>query len=147
MEPHAIHRLERMIELAHAHAAAEGALDLEGTLATLEPDPHYEFFPAGRSFRGMANTRRYYEYFFAEAMPRIAGSALHGEWSSGEGLAQEYSVTVRGNDGATREYRIVGIIKFGREKLTGERLYASDELFRFLVGPLWDEIAGGGASL
>ena len=132
--------LQRMIDLAHAHAAAEGAGDLEGTLATLEPEPFYEFHPAGCSFSGMENTRRYYRHFFAEVMPRIVGHTLHGEWSGPEGLAQEYSVVVRDERGATREHRIVGIIKFGPDKLSGERLYASDELLRFLVGPLWDEI-------
>jgi hypothetical protein len=141
MTPEPMQSTERMIDLAHAHSAAEAALDLDGTLATLEPEPLYEFYPAGRSFSGMANTRRYYEYFFAEAMPRIAGYSLHGEWSGLDGLAQEYSLVVLGDDGRTREHRIVGIIKFGREKLTGERMYASDELFRFLVGPLWDEMA------
>jgi hypothetical protein len=130
----------RLREVAHAHSAAEAAGDLGATLATLEAVPVYSFFPASREFRGMAATRRYYEHFFANVMPRIESYALHGEWEGPEGLAQEYSLVVRGDDGSRRTHRIVGILTYGREKLTGERLYASDELLRFLVGPLWDEL-------
>src|SRR5690242_3850231 len=39
---------QEMIEMAHAHAAAEGNNDLETTLATLEDDPVYELQPARR---------------------------------------------------------------------------------------------------
>ena len=55
---------EEMIEVAHAHAAAEGSQgDLETTLATLEPNPVYELQPGGRLLRGMDAVRSYYEFF------------------------------------------------------------------------------------
>lgn len=129
-----------MIELAHRHAQAEAEGDLEGTLATLEPEPVYCFFPAGRRFTGMASTRRFYRHFFAEVQPRIESYALHGEWTGAEGVAQEYSLVMRGDDSARTTHRILGILTFGRTALSGERLYASDELLRLLVGPLWDEL-------
>jgi hypothetical protein len=132
--------LDHMIEIAHRHAAAESAGDLAGTLATLDPDPVYTFHPANRRFTGMAATRRYYEHFFSNVMPRIEGYTLHTEWAGKEGLAQEYTVVVRHEDGRRREHRIFGILTFGKAALSGERLYASDEMFRFLVGPLWDEL-------
>jgi hypothetical protein len=52
---------KRMIELAHAHAAAEGSGDVEMTLNTLEPEPVYELQPEGRVLRGMDAVRRYYK--------------------------------------------------------------------------------------
>jgi hypothetical protein len=131
---------QELLAIARRHAQAEAEDDLEGTLATLEAEPVYEFFPSGRRFTGMANTRRYYEHFFANVRPRIESYALHGEWMSADGLAQEYSVVVRADDGSRREHRLIGILNFGSTALTGERLHGSDELFRFLVGPLWDEI-------
>jgi hypothetical protein len=130
-----------MLELAHAHAAAEAAGDLEGTLATLERVPVYTFHPAGVGFTGMAATRRYYEHYFSEVAARIAGYTLHAEFESEAGLAQEYTVVVRHDAGRTRDHRILGILTFGRKGLSGERLYASDEFFRFLIGPLWNELA------
>ncbi len=130
----------RLLDLARRHAAAEAAGDLEATLATLEPEPVYTFFPAQVGFAGMAPTRRYYEHFFAHVMPRIQGYTLLGEWENDRGLAQEYTVVVRQDDGRAREHRILGILTFGAHALSGERLYASDELFRFLIGPLWNEL-------
>lgn len=139
--PHAMVSIPRgMVELAHRHAAAEAAGDIEATLATLEPDPTYGFYPAGRGFTGMAPARRYYRHFFDAALPRIAGYTLHGEWLGAGGLAQEYTLRLREADGALSEHRIVGIITFGRTALGGERIYASERLLRFLVGPLWDEL-------
>jgi hypothetical protein len=133
--------LEEFVAIARRHAEAEGADDLAGTLATLDPDPVYEFFPSGRRFTGMDATRRYYEHFFANVRPRIAGYTMHAEWLSDTGLAQEYTVVVREDDGSLREHRMIGILNFGSGALAGERLHGSDELLRFLVGPLWDEIA------
>ena len=130
-----------LLESARAHAAAEAAGDLAGTLATLEPVPVYTFYPAGVGFTGMEPTRRYYEHYFSYVAPRIAGYTLLSEFESEDGLAQEYTVVVRHDDGRTREHRILGILTFGPTKLSGERLYATDEFFRFLVGPLWDELS------
>jgi hypothetical protein len=129
-----------LLDIARRHAAAEAAGDLTATLATLEAEPVYTFYPAQVGFVGMAATRRYYEHFFAYVLPRIQGYTLHGEWENDFGLAQEYTVVVRHDDGLAREHRILGILTFGPHALSGERLYASDELFRFLIGPLWNEL-------
>ena len=130
----------KLLDIARRHAAAEAAGDLAATLATLEAEPVYTFYPAQVGFIGMAATRRYYEHFFAYVLPRIQGYTLHGEWENDFGLAQEYTVVVRHDDGLAREHRILGILTFGPHALSGERLYASDELFRFLIGPLWNEL-------
>jgi hypothetical protein len=130
-----------LLELARRHAQAEAEDDMAATLATLEPQPAYEFFPAGRGFSGLPATRRYYRHFFEFVRPRIAGYTLHGEWLGPDGLAQEYSLQVRGDDGRVGEHRMIGILLFGRTALAGERMYGSEELFRLLVGPMWDELA------
>jgi hypothetical protein len=130
---------EAMIAVAHAHAAAEEAGDIDATMATLDDAPVYELQPRGVALRGRDRARRYYEPFFAECMPRVAGYTLRSEWVTDDGLGQEYQLVVNGPDGPSR-HDIIGILTFGQGgKLSGERLWASDELLRILFGPLLDE--------
>ena len=130
--------LDAMVAVAHAHAAAEEAGDMDATMATLDDDPVYELLPIGRELRGRDNARRYSEYFFAQCMPQIAGFELRSEWITDEGVGQEYRLSVAGPDGPVR-YDIIGILTFGQDgKLSGERLWASDDMFRILFGPVLD---------
>lgn len=136
--------VEALTAIAHRHAAAEAAGDLEATLATLEPDPVYELFPVARRMSGMQRARRYYEHFFANVTPRIRGYQMLGEWRNELGVLQEYDLTVGFRDGRTRDFRIMGLLKFGRTALSGERLYADTELLRILFEPLWGELEACG---
>jgi hypothetical protein len=126
---------EEWIEIAHRHAAAEAEDDLAGTLATLDPDPVYEFEPVGLVLRGMPAVRTYYEHFFATFEPRIAGFTLRSEWVTDEGLGQEYWIDLRLPDGGTQREAVVGILLFGEQGLRGERIYASDSMLRTMLGP------------
>jgi hypothetical protein len=129
--------LDAMIAVAHAHAAAEAECDLEATMATLDDDPVYELQPMGRVLRGRESALAYYEHFFAEAQPRIRGYVLRSEWVSDTGVLQEYTLQVDDGDGGTKRHEIIGILTFGSSgKLSGERIYASDELLAFMFGPL-----------
>ena len=128
--------LDALVEVARAHAHAEARGDLAGTLATLDPEPVYELLPMGVTLTGGAFARSYYERFFAECMPQFVGYELRNEWVMDDGLGQEYRIDVAAPDGA-RRHDILGILTFGEHGLlSGERLYASDELLRFLFGPL-----------
>jgi hypothetical protein len=129
---------EDMIELAHAHAAAEGSGDLETTLKTLEPDPVYELQPAGRALRGMDAVRRYYEYFFNNFQPLVEGYEMRSEWVTDEGVGQEYIIHIRLPDGRKEDQAIIGILLFGKTGLAGERLWASERLLRLMMGPVYD---------
>jgi hypothetical protein len=126
------------VAVARAHAEAEGNGDMEGTMNTLGPDPVYELLPIGRMLRGRDNARAYYEHFFANFAGRIAGYTMRAEWVTDEGLGQEYQVFID-ESGGRRRFDIVGILLFGDDGLlAGERIYASDELFAMMVGPLMD---------
>ncbi len=128
--------LDARVATARAHAEAEGAGDMEGTMSTLGADPVYELLPIGRLLRGRDAARAYYEHFFADFAPRIAGYTLRAEWVTDEGLGQEYQVYIDEPAGR-RRFDIVGILLFGDDGLlAGERIYASDELFGMMVGPL-----------
>ena len=130
------HDLDALVEVARAHAHAEAIGDLDGTLATLDPEPVYELPPLGVTLGGGAFVRAYYERFFTECMPRFVGYELRNEWVMDDGLGQEYRVDVATPDGS-RQHDILGILTFGDHGLlSGERLYAGDELLRFLFGPL-----------
>lgn len=129
-----------MIDLAHAHGAAEMAGDLAGTLATLDPEPVFHLLPIGLELRGMDNVRRYYEHFLGNVTPRLdlAKMTMLGEWVGPTGLAQEYVIHYTYPDGRERAFVIEGIIMFGKDRLAGERIYACDELLRIMFEPVWD---------
>jgi hypothetical protein len=123
---------------ARAHAAAEAAGDLASTLGTLVDNPRFELLPIGVVLEGPDAIRDYYEHFFAHFQQLVAGFSLRGEWVTDEGLGQEYQIQV---DTATgrRRFDVIGILLFGENgRLAGERIYASDELFRMMVGPVLD---------
>ena len=139
-------RIDRLVAIAHEHAAAEGRGDMEATLATLEPNPVYELQPAGLTFSGMAAARRCYEHFFAEFLPLDATSEMKGEWLTEEGLGQEYVIDLRLPDGHTERHNVIGILLFGTDRLSGERIYASERLFRLMYGPGFDAAVPIGTS-
>jgi len=133
---------QHLIDAAHAHVAAEGAADFDATLATLEGEPVYELLPVGLRMRGMDAARRYYRHFFDHVQPRMVAdkAIVHGSWLGDTGLGIEYTVYVTGDDGVERPYRILGILTFGQTALTGERVWADEELLRLMFAPLWEEM-------
>jgi hypothetical protein len=130
---------DAMVAVAHAHAAAEEAGDLAATMATLDDHPLYELQPMGVVLRGRDLALRYYEHFFAAVMPTMAGFRLRSEWVTDEGVGQEYELMITRPEGP-RRHAIIGILTFGTDgRLSGERLYASDELLQLFFGPLLAE--------
>jgi hypothetical protein len=126
------------LAVAHAHAAAEGSGDLAATLGTLVENPRFELLPIGVVLQGGDLIRSYYEHFFAHFQQRVAGYSLRSEWITDEGLGQEYQIQVKTPAGQ-RRFDVIGILLFGDDsRLAGERIYASEELFRLMVGPVLD---------
>lgn len=133
--------LLQLVAIAAAHAELESGKDIEALLATMEGEPVYDFYPVGKRFRGMANTRRYYRHFFDELQPRIVAFTFVSEAIGEAGAFMEYIVRVRHADNEDLvDHRVLGILTFGEQALTGERLYADERFFRMLTGPLWDEL-------
>jgi len=130
---------DQRLAVAHAHSAAEGSGDLATTLATLNEDPVYEFQPVGRMFRGKDTARRYYEHFFANFSPLTESFEIRGEWTTPEGLGQEYTMWLRLPDGTRERHEIIGVLLFGTTGLAVERVYASERLLRLMLGPIYDE--------
>ena len=136
-----------MIDIAHAHSAAEADGNLEATLATLDDDPVYELQPVGLTFSGGAAVRTYYEYFFKSFMPRTLGSSRRGEWVGDDAVTEEYEIELTMPDGKVEHHSIIGILVFGQKGLAGERVWASERLLRVLFGPAYDIATPIGASV
>ena len=109
-------------------------------MATLDDDPVYELQPMGVALRGPRDRPSGTTSTSSPSvMPTIASYRLRSEWVTDEGVGQEYELTVAGPDG-DRRHAVIGILAFGDDsRLSGERLYASDELLQLFFGPLLDE--------
>ncbi len=129
---------EELMAIALAHAESESGNDIEATLSTLEPAPVYELQPVGRVLRGMPAARRYYEHFFASFRPLVRGFELRSEWVSDAGVGQEYVIRLRTPERGDEQHHVIGILTFGREALSGERVYASERLLRLMFGPAYE---------
>jgi hypothetical protein len=126
------------VEKVREHLAAEAAMDLEGTLATMEGPYYYEVWPLGMRMEGYENARAYYENHFKTLRPRMLASTPVGEWENPDGVVIERDVEVAGEDGGTDHYRVVAVLTVGDEGVTGERIYASEEFCRRNFGDILD---------
>ena len=68
----------------------------------------------------------------------VAGFELRGEWVTPEGVGQEYRIAVRTPEGGVEQHHVIGILTFGENALSGERVYASERLLRLMFGPVYD---------
>lgn len=128
------------IAAAYAHAASEEGTDVEAILATIDPDPVFEFYPIGKRFTGMATTRRYYTNFVNSFGPRMIRHKLLAESVGPEGLVQEFVLTMtHEGDDAPTSHHVMAIVLFGKEGIAGERICSDDKFLRSLLGPVWDE--------
>ena len=131
-----------LIGVASRHALTEGGQDLDAIMATMEGEPTYQYFPVGRSFTGSEKTRRLYRHFIDEVQPRIASFNVVSESVGLQGAVQEYDIHIRLiGESVPSWHRIMAILVFGEQGITGERMYSDEALFRTLTGPLWDEMA------
>ena len=131
--------IEKMAALGTRHAELEAKGDLEPLLATLAPDPVYEFHPLRRCMRGDDRVRRFYEQFCSRFLSLRSDFALIAEWVGIDSVAQEYDISLR-VDGAIERFRVLGILYARGDRLGGERVYASERFIRLLTGPLFDEL-------
>jgi hypothetical protein len=132
-------RIAQVLAVGTNHAQVETAGDLDSTMATLVPDPVYEFFPVGLRMRGTDAVRRYYEHLMAHFLPKVEAATVIDEWCNESSLNQEYDVSVR-VDGRLERHRVLGILEVAGDRLSGERIYASERALRLMLGDVYDEL-------
>jgi hypothetical protein len=131
---------QTVLDLCHEHAAAEAQMDMERVLATLVPDPIFEYFPLGRVMAGWAKVERFYRDQYPRFVRDVVGFELLDEWVNEHAALQEYKITIAGHEHAT--YHVMSIMQVDQasELLTGERLYCDEAFVRALLGPLYDSL-------
>jgi hypothetical protein len=112
---------ESVLALCHEHAAAEAELDMARVLATLVPDPRFEFFPVGKVLAGWAKVERFYLEQYPRFVRDVVGFELLDEWVNARAALQEYTISVGGSEGA--RYHVVSMMPVDErsELLTGVR--------------------------
>ena len=125
---------------AMRHIYVESHDDIEGTLGTLVENPVYELHPIGLRMRGREQARRYYEYFFKEARRHVVDYVVHGYCYGETSMTVEVTISWKYDDGAIRKFRNLTVLPYGEGGITGEIMYAEDDFFRVLFGPILNEL-------
>lgn len=131
---------QTLLALCHEHAGAEAELDMDRVLATLVPEPRFEFFPMRRAVSGRAAIERFYREQYPAFAPRVRGYEVLGEWTNEVAALQEYTIDLAEDDGRVVTYHVISMMPGDDATglLTGERLYCDDGFVRALLGPLHD---------
>lgn len=128
---------QRVLNLCREHAEAEAIEDVPRVLATLCPDPKFEFFPLRKQIRGWDNIETFYRTQYGKFAPLVVGYEVIGEWTNEVAALQEYVIDVA-EAGATRRYHVISMMPADEPSglLSGERLYCDDGFVYALLGPL-----------
>ena len=128
---------QRVLALCQEHAGAEAEEDVGRVLATLCPNPRFEFFPMRQQIAGWANVEAFYRTQYGKFAPKVKGYEVIGEWTNEIAAVQEYVIDVD-EDGAARRYHVISMMPADEAsgRLRGERLYCDDGFVYALLGPL-----------
>jgi hypothetical protein len=134
MDPNAV------LALCHEHADAEAEFDTDRILATLAPEPRYEFFPVATVVTGRDVVERFYRHQYPEFAKRVTGYQLLGEWANEHAAIQEYVIEVGEVGDGTSGFHVLSMMPVDKDTglLAGERLYCGEGFLRALLGPFFD---------
>ena len=129
---------QRVLDLCHEHAGAEARMEMDRVLATLVPEPRFEFYPLRMAVSGRANIERFYREQYPVFAATVVGYEVLGEWTNDVAALQEYVIDVAEGGAATR-YHVISMMPGddAADLLTGERLYCDEGFVRALLGPLF----------
>ncbi|MET0658509.1 MAG: hypothetical protein ABW110_10190 [Steroidobacteraceae bacterium] len=120
-------RHRRMVEVLERHLQAERDRDLDGTMATLIANPRYTF-PNGQSITGWQPVRDFYAKIFTRWLPRVVGRNGYNRWVNDSAIAMEHETHTRLDDGSVQIDRMVIVIPFEGDLMTGELTYGTRQL-------------------
>ena len=130
---------EQVQKVARAHSEAEERCELEPLMATMVPEPVFEFHPPGARLVGGARIRRHYEQFIARFMPLVEGTELLSQCVNETASVQEYRIHLR-IDGRRETHGVVAVLYASDDRLGGERLYGSQRLLELMLGKMKAEL-------
>jgi hypothetical protein len=132
---------QAVLALCHEHAQAEAEFNIDRVLATLVPEPRYEFFPLARAMSGWTNIEAFYRQQYPQFAPDVVGYDLRGEWVNEHATVQEYVIDIRDGGGAV-SYHVMSMMPVDDHArlLTGERLYCDEGFVLALLGPFYDRL-------
>jgi hypothetical protein len=129
---------EKMAEILEAHASREYARDLEGTMATVGPDPVWEFHPLGVRLSGRDAVREAYRLQFEHLFPYLVGGTERTR-AYGDDFVMSEQVVHLDLEGRQVDAHMAAVLAFDDSTVTSERVYVSGRLTEVL------ESAFGGA--
>jgi hypothetical protein len=128
--------LEEMEAILAKHEIAELAQDLEATMETVVPNPHYEFPSAQWAADGQEAVREHYRRSLPDgAKARIASKKrVHG--AGPNTLFREAWISFDTKDGKRHTGQYMAVIEFDPvlKKIKSERQYG-DSIFELFLGP------------
>ncbi|MCB0994972.1 MAG: hypothetical protein KDB21_07770 [Acidimicrobiales bacterium] len=130
----------RVLALCQEHAEAEAVEDMDRVLATLVPNPRFEFFPLRRAVGGWDNIETFYRTQYPVFATKVLGYEVLREWTNESAALQEYVIDLAEDDGSTGRYFVMSMMPVDEAAglLSGERLYCDDGFVRALLGPLFE---------
>ncbi len=128
---------QRVLDLCREHADAEAIEEMDRVLATLCPEPRFEFYPMAKQVRGWDRIEKFYRTQYTKFSPMVVGYEVIGEWTNEVAALQEYVIDLD-EAGTTKRYHIISMMPADEASglLQGERLYCDDGFVLALLGPL-----------
>jgi hypothetical protein len=145
---------EEMWAVVRKHMDAEFRQDVEGALATMSPEPFYEFHPLGLYISGRNAIAEMYRRMWPKIYPYVVSSesltmgTQGGEssiWYGTTGLAIREWAEVMPPGQKKRPISEMAVFHFAGAVLTGETIYCNgplNDLTREALGPEFVRIPG-----
>jgi hypothetical protein len=117
---------ERMLKLREEHGRYEYAIDLDGTMSTIGPDPVWEVHPLGIRIVDRESVRVAYKYQLEHIVPCIIGSNLRSVAYGDHCCLRESTYLLRMPDGRVAKGGNVIIFEFDENGfISSERGYTA----------------------
>lgn len=130
--------VDNLVELAQRRYEVVSKGDIDAIMALLCDDPVFELYPIGLKLAGKENVRRYYHHFCETVTPQLEATPVGSPFLSSSAIGFEMDMVRQGANSVREEFRVLALMNAEGGKFTGERLYASEGLFRLMFGgPIW----------
>lgn len=135
--------LREMEAILGAHEHAEVAQDIDATMETVAPKPHYEFPISGWNVDGERGVREYYGRLLADGALRNVASRKRVHGAGPNTLFREAWISFDAEDGTRLTGQYMAVIEFDPDTMSikSERQYG-DSIFGLFLPPIVDSDSG-----